>query len=180
MRDRHKHLPITFRPSPDNRAWLERHAAITGRPTRKILAEALTLYRELHAGKAQGSARRIIEMLNTGQHPEDLSYDEKWAAARDATQLLLKDAFVVAGQQRTTISGQQSAAVGGQVVGSIDDLLGAPATNLLDARREDVRSSVWDQADSNLRDAAREHIETEAYSAPYDHVEDDNRKEDKE
>lgn len=45
MPDRHKHLPISFRPPEADRAWLEAYAGQTGQPLRAILAEALARYR---------------------------------------------------------------------------------------------------------------------------------------
>lgn len=124
MTDRHKYRPFTFRPSADDRGWLLAYAERTGIPVRRIIADALTLYRQFHARKGREAARRIIEMLAADQQPEGLSFEEKWGAARDATQLLLGDALTATG---------------------VDDLLADPATNPLGARREDIKSSMWDQ-----------------------------------
>jgi hypothetical protein len=46
--DRHRRDPISFRPAAADFDWLERHAEKTGKPVRRILAEALTDYREKH------------------------------------------------------------------------------------------------------------------------------------
>jgi hypothetical protein len=43
--DRHKYRPISFRPTEDDREWLEKHAAETASPVRAILADALAAYR---------------------------------------------------------------------------------------------------------------------------------------
>jgi hypothetical protein len=45
MGDRHKHGPISFRPTEGDRAWLHDYAAETGRPVRAVLKEALAEYR---------------------------------------------------------------------------------------------------------------------------------------
>ena len=62
-RDRHKHQPITFRPSAADREWLERQAAETGRPVRRILADAVAAYRAAPAPLA-GLAK-----LRAGRRP---------------------------------------------------------------------------------------------------------------
>jgi hypothetical protein len=46
--DRHKQNPISFRPPGADRDWLEQHAEKTGKPVRRILAEALAEYRDKH------------------------------------------------------------------------------------------------------------------------------------
>jgi hypothetical protein len=51
MIDRHRVNPISFRPPEGDRAWLEQHAEQTGKPVRRILAEALAEYREKHGPK---------------------------------------------------------------------------------------------------------------------------------
>lgn len=43
--DRHKRKPISFRPPEADRAWLESYAERTGKPVRKVLADALQRYR---------------------------------------------------------------------------------------------------------------------------------------
>lgn len=45
MTDRHKANPVTFRPSPDDRAWLYRQAQTEGRSVGSLLTEALAEYR---------------------------------------------------------------------------------------------------------------------------------------
>ena len=54
MIDRHKRQPISFRPAADDYDWLERHAEETGKPIRRILAEALSEYRRVHDGRMCG------------------------------------------------------------------------------------------------------------------------------
>lgn len=59
MPDRHKRLPISFRPPEADRAWLESYAERTGRPVRAILAEALARYRaEAEAATAPQASGR--------------------------------------------------------------------------------------------------------------------------
>lgn len=41
MPSQHKHPPVPFRPSEDDRLWLLRYAAQTGRAVNAILREAL-------------------------------------------------------------------------------------------------------------------------------------------
>ena len=49
--DRHTRNPISFRPAADLYDWLERHVKETGKPVRRILAEALAEYRSKHETK---------------------------------------------------------------------------------------------------------------------------------
>ena len=56
MPDRHKHQPITFRPSEDDRAWLLAYADETGQPMRRVLSLALSAYRASVSGDTTAAA----------------------------------------------------------------------------------------------------------------------------
>jgi hypothetical protein len=55
MPSQHKHPPIAFRPPEGDRALLLRHAAETGKPVNRILAEALSAYLKAAGLDAQPS-----------------------------------------------------------------------------------------------------------------------------
>lgn len=57
MIDRHKVRPISLRPPEGDRAWLDEYAKQTGKPVRRILAEALAEYREKHGPDPKENGR---------------------------------------------------------------------------------------------------------------------------
>jgi len=73
MADRHRHPPLYFRPAAGDREWLAAHAAETGKPQGRILAEALSAYRAAHAADGRTA---ILALADEADEIEAALHDE--------------------------------------------------------------------------------------------------------
>lgn len=143
MADRHRHRPISFRPPSYDRKWLERYATETATPLRRILSEALSVYRqavsEPYISYRDMEAMMARALVGTGPG---------WDHYRRDVRALIQELCRLRGEAAPVMTVAADVEIGtitGQERGRVDELLADPAANPLGARWEDARSSAWDQ-----------------------------------
>lgn len=67
MNDRHRHRPISFRPSEADRKWLIELAEVSHRPLRSLLADALSHYRSALESGTEVNGLRLSYLNVAGQ-----------------------------------------------------------------------------------------------------------------